>query len=272
MERALRRNPAERPSHQEIRDAFRLALGATPPAPMEEKAAGPKLVLSPSGAHTAPCSRRLPRLPRHRRCLRRPDATGCAAHGAGTASRARSCTSGSGGPLRARFRFPRSRRLLLPPRPPSGKTGAFCDPPVPPMPASRGRPRRSAGCLRSPRGRASRPPAAVSSPPPNRRRRSTRQAASCCSSIDGDLLNALAPRHRPAGRGGGAAAPAAARSGAAWFPVQRRPAAGGTGPGRRRSPRRCLRRPRRRCASRIVLIGRRRRARPVLGHPLLVGQ
>jgi serine/threonine protein kinase len=48
LERALRRNPAERPSHQEIRDAFRLGLGAAPdvPAPTAARpAAGPKLVI-----------------------------------------------------------------------------------------------------------------------------------------------------------------------------------------------------------------------------------
>lgn len=46
LERCLRRNPAERPSHQEIRDAFRLALGQiqAPPAP-EPKPAAPKLVI-----------------------------------------------------------------------------------------------------------------------------------------------------------------------------------------------------------------------------------
>jgi hypothetical protein len=48
LERCLRRNPAERPSHQEIRDAFRLALGGLQaPAPLPEvKPAAPKLVLS----------------------------------------------------------------------------------------------------------------------------------------------------------------------------------------------------------------------------------
>ena len=46
LERCLRRNPAERPSHQEIRDAFQLALGQiqAPPAP-EPKPAPPKLVI-----------------------------------------------------------------------------------------------------------------------------------------------------------------------------------------------------------------------------------
>jgi serine/threonine-protein kinase len=54
LERALRRNPAERPPHQEIRDAFRLALGvAEVPTPAEEKPApGPKLVI-PGGAAAA---------------------------------------------------------------------------------------------------------------------------------------------------------------------------------------------------------------------------
>lgn len=48
LERCLRRNPAERPSHQEVRDAFRLALGGLQaPAPLSEaKPAAPKLVLS----------------------------------------------------------------------------------------------------------------------------------------------------------------------------------------------------------------------------------
>jgi hypothetical protein len=50
LERCLRRNPAERPSHQEVRDAFRLALGAAaaPPA-AEPRPAAPKLVI-PSAA------------------------------------------------------------------------------------------------------------------------------------------------------------------------------------------------------------------------------
>lgn len=49
LERCLRRNPAERPSHQEVRDAFRLALGGLQaPAPFPEaKPAAPKLVLTP---------------------------------------------------------------------------------------------------------------------------------------------------------------------------------------------------------------------------------
>src|SRR4029077_6453499 len=60
LERALRRNPAERPAHQALRDAFRLALGAAPevPAPGEEKSApGPKLVIPvrpPTGLHPVP--------------------------------------------------------------------------------------------------------------------------------------------------------------------------------------------------------------------------
>ena len=55
LERALRRNPGERPSHQELRDAFRLALGvADIPAPGEEKPApGPKLVIPPAVAAAA---------------------------------------------------------------------------------------------------------------------------------------------------------------------------------------------------------------------------
>jgi eukaryotic-like serine/threonine-protein kinase len=56
LERALRRNPAERPSHQELRDAFRLALGvAEVPAPVAEKPApGPKLVIPPAVAAAVP--------------------------------------------------------------------------------------------------------------------------------------------------------------------------------------------------------------------------
>jgi len=60
LERALRRNPAERPVHQALRDAFRLALGAAPeaPAPGEEKpATGPRLVIPvspPTGSHPVP--------------------------------------------------------------------------------------------------------------------------------------------------------------------------------------------------------------------------
>ncbi len=47
LERCLRRDPAERPSHQEIRDAFRLALGALPaPSPVSEpRPPAPKLVI-----------------------------------------------------------------------------------------------------------------------------------------------------------------------------------------------------------------------------------
>lgn len=55
LERCLRRNPAERPSHQEIRDAFRLALGQiqAPPAP-EPKPAAPKLVIPAAAVPLAP--------------------------------------------------------------------------------------------------------------------------------------------------------------------------------------------------------------------------
>jgi serine/threonine-protein kinase len=57
LERCLRSSPAERPSHQEIRDAFRLALGQiqAPPAP-EPKPAAPKLVIPTAAApqHPAP--------------------------------------------------------------------------------------------------------------------------------------------------------------------------------------------------------------------------
>ncbi len=52
LERCLRHNPAERPSHQEIRDAFRLALGVPlgaplAPPPPEPRPAAPKLVIPP---------------------------------------------------------------------------------------------------------------------------------------------------------------------------------------------------------------------------------
>ena len=51
LERCLRRNPAERPSHQEVRDAFRLAVGAPLGAPLapppEPRPAAPKLVIPP---------------------------------------------------------------------------------------------------------------------------------------------------------------------------------------------------------------------------------
>lgn len=57
LERCLQRDPAGRPSHQEIRDAFRLTLGAPlapPPAP-EPRAAAPKLVIpSPPPVTAAP--------------------------------------------------------------------------------------------------------------------------------------------------------------------------------------------------------------------------
>lgn len=55
LERALRRNPAERPSHQELRDALRLALGVSEvPVPVDEKpASGPKLVIPPAVAAAA---------------------------------------------------------------------------------------------------------------------------------------------------------------------------------------------------------------------------
>ncbi|HEX7182119.1 MAG TPA: hypothetical protein VF756_09775 [Thermoanaerobaculia bacterium] len=45
LERCLRKNPDERPSHQEIRDAFRMTLGAAAPAPSGERPIIPKLVL-----------------------------------------------------------------------------------------------------------------------------------------------------------------------------------------------------------------------------------
>jgi serine/threonine protein kinase len=55
LERCLRSNPAERPSHQEIRDAFRLALGQiqAPPA-LEPKPAAPKLVIPTPAAPQNP--------------------------------------------------------------------------------------------------------------------------------------------------------------------------------------------------------------------------
>lgn len=48
LERCLRRHPAERPSHQEVRDAFRQALGTAPELPLpaaEPRPAAPKLVI-----------------------------------------------------------------------------------------------------------------------------------------------------------------------------------------------------------------------------------
>ena len=56
LERALRRNPAERPAHQALRDAFRLALGAAPdvPAPGEKPVPGPKLVIPAPPTPAAP--------------------------------------------------------------------------------------------------------------------------------------------------------------------------------------------------------------------------
>lgn len=55
LERCLRRNPAERPSHQEIRDAFRLALGGLQaPPPPEPRPAAPKLVLPAQPAQLSP--------------------------------------------------------------------------------------------------------------------------------------------------------------------------------------------------------------------------
>jgi serine/threonine protein kinase len=61
MERALRRNPAQRPSHQEVRDAFRLALGSAPevPAPAEKAPAGPRLVI-PAPVPQAPAAAPVP--------------------------------------------------------------------------------------------------------------------------------------------------------------------------------------------------------------------
>jgi eukaryotic-like serine/threonine-protein kinase len=54
LERALRRHPAERPSHQELRDAFRLSLGAAVPPPLLEKPVAPKLVIPAAPAAPAP--------------------------------------------------------------------------------------------------------------------------------------------------------------------------------------------------------------------------
>jgi serine/threonine-protein kinase len=45
LERALRHDPAERPSHQEMRDAIRLALGSDVPVPVDDKPPAPKLVI-----------------------------------------------------------------------------------------------------------------------------------------------------------------------------------------------------------------------------------
>lgn len=63
LERCLRTNPAERPSHQEIRDGFRLALGGDglQPAPSPEpKPAAPKLVLPTPLAPPTPPLRVVP--------------------------------------------------------------------------------------------------------------------------------------------------------------------------------------------------------------------
>jgi len=59
LEQCLRRNPAERPSHQELRDAFRLALGALPAGVAPPQAAAPpppapKLVVVPPPPPAAP--------------------------------------------------------------------------------------------------------------------------------------------------------------------------------------------------------------------------
>ncbi|HKH48803.1 MAG TPA: hypothetical protein VKM72_29400 [Thermoanaerobaculia bacterium] len=60
LEQCLRRNPAERPSHQEVRDAFRLGLGALPTPPH----AAPKLVVVPPlPAAPKPRSEPVPELP-----------------------------------------------------------------------------------------------------------------------------------------------------------------------------------------------------------------
>lgn len=58
LERCLRKNPGERPSHQEIRDAFRMTLGGAAPAPSGERPVVPKLVIpappQPAAAAPAP--------------------------------------------------------------------------------------------------------------------------------------------------------------------------------------------------------------------------
>jgi serine/threonine-protein kinase len=55
LEQCLRRNPAERPSHQEVRDAFRLALGALQaPPPAAPRPAAPLLVVPAPAAPAAP--------------------------------------------------------------------------------------------------------------------------------------------------------------------------------------------------------------------------
>lgn len=53
LERCLRKDPGERPSHQEIRDALRMTLGAAVPAPSGERPIVPKLVI-PAPAVPAP--------------------------------------------------------------------------------------------------------------------------------------------------------------------------------------------------------------------------
>ncbi len=72
LERCLRRNPGERPSHQEVRDALRLALGGSIPAPAAAEppapspvAATPRLVVvpPPPPSPTAPVRNPAPAAP-----------------------------------------------------------------------------------------------------------------------------------------------------------------------------------------------------------------
>jgi len=222
LERALRRNPAERPSHQEIRDAFRLALGATPPTPppTEEKAAGgPKLVLpSPTGGYKAPVVPSpspapmpppspsmpalsdlppMPALPNLPDMPALPDSP----------------------PLQAAP--PPPAAPVKPPAAVAPAAPALSIPPLPPMPDF-SRPAASVPATAAPAKPAAPIAAAPASPAVDD------SGGEMLSSIDDDLLNALAPPVAAAApAGSGVAAGAGGGSGTTAVPFQRRPAAGG---------------------------------------------
>ena len=183
LERALRRSPAERPSHQEIRDAFRLALGATPttPAPTEERTPGPKLVLPspPTGAHVPPTGAyKSPVVPA-------PPAP------------VKPVLQAVPGPA-----APAER--TSPSSPSSPSSGALSIPPLPPLPDF-SRPAAKVPPVAAPAASAAAPssPATPSSPASPA---ADDTGGELLSSIDDDLLNALAPPVTAAAAAGGGAA------------------------------------------------------------------
>jgi tetratricopeptide (TPR) repeat protein len=230
LERALRRNPAERPSHQEIRDAFRLALGATPPTPAptgEKAAAGPKLVLpAPTGGYKAPVvpspmpPPSMPALPDLPPMPALPDLPDMAALPDSPSLQATPAPPAPARPTAVPPLAPPPAAPVKPPAAVAPAPPALSIPSLPPMP-NFSRPASSVPPAAAPARPAPTAAAPASPPPPA----VDDAGGEMLSSIDDDLLALAAPPAAPAGSG--APAPAGGGSGGTVVPFQRRPAAGG---------------------------------------------